>query len=203
MSETGDHARIDAILAAHSSEIDALRRIADETRDGIRSVNERLGDLIRISERQAVQAESIGRAFSLIGGLGGRVDDLANRTTIIETNYKSTDRERADRDREVSRMSGRLDDISLQVSALKQTEETAAAIGGPVYAGAIRFLVAIIILALTGLVGFIARGELSDGHSKGSGGGTGAGHTSFVQFGPSGGPELSTDGRDHGRDSSI
>lgn len=203
MSEMSDQARFDTILAAHSSEIDALRRIADETRDGIRSVNERLGDLIRISERQAVQAESIGRAFSLIGGLGGRVDDLANRTTIIETNHKSTDRERADRDREVSRMSGRLDDISLQVSALKQTKETAAAIGGPVYAGVIRFLVAVAILALTGLVGFIARGELNDGHVKGSSVDTGISHTDIVQFGPSGGPELSTDGRDHGRDSSI
>lgn len=203
MSEMSDQARFDTILAAHSSEIDALRRIADETRDGIRSVNERLGDLIRISERQAVQAESIGRAFSLIGGLGGRVDDLANRTTIIETNYKSTDRERADRDREVSRMSGRLDDMSLQVSALKQTKETAAAIGGPVYAGVIRFLVAVAILALTGLVGFIARGELNDGHVKGSSVDTSIDRTNIVQFGPNGGPELSADGGDHGRDSSI
>lgn len=152
----------EAVLAAHGSEIEALRRIADETKDGIRSINDRLGDLIRINERQAVQGESISRAFSQIGSLGGRLEDLAHRLTVIETNSKSLDRDREDRDRELSKISGQLSELSSQVSALKHTKEAAAAIGGPIYAGLVRAIIALLVLAATGLVGFIIRGEVNN-----------------------------------------
>lgn len=190
--------RVEAVGVAHASEISALRNIADGTRSALSEIDKRLTDLIRISERQAVQGESIGRAFGQISALSSRFDELSHRVLVIETTNKSWEANVSELTRTADRLSDKTQSLSSKVDSLSQTRDTVAAFGGPLYNAFVRTLVGLIVLALTALAG-VYIGEHRNESNRSNGSPTLDARADGVRGGSSSGPELPiADGRDQG-----